>query len=253
MRSLRITVFAREPVVLPLAYNELLQGVLYGCWRERTPQLHDAGFSVGPSTYRLFTFGPLRSKGHIDSKRRTYRLEGSSSFEVRTPIEGLLDILAAELAGRGIVRIGAHELPLVNLDACDRLLFPRRALVRAVQPIVVASSKNTSDMADSRDGTHRSGYLSPEDNGWATRIQQNAADKAAIIGLDCPADLQIIPLSSTGLRKRVTRFKGTYITGWMGEFALSCDPQLMQLLYSCGLGSKNSQGFGMFEIDDRPL
>lgn len=253
MRSLRVTLYARESIVLPLAYNELLQGLLYGCWKERAPQLHEAGFTDGAATYRLFTFGPLRGRGSIDPERRTYRLEGPITFEVRTPIEELLDILAGELAGRGSVRIGANELPLVNLDACDRLLFPRRAIIRALQPIVAARKVNSGDAPTGDKRNLHTDYLSPEDDGWHELVQRNATGKAAAAGLTCCAELQVIPFSTESMRKRVTRFKGILITGWMGEFALSCDPQLMQLLYSCGLGSKNSQGFGMFEIDDRPL
>lgn len=251
MRSLRISMYASEPIILPLAYNELLHGLIYNCWRKEHPELHDVGFRGGSATYRFFTFGPLRGKGSIDSKRRTYRLEGPVAFEVRSPLEDLLDVLASELACRGSARIGAYELPLVNLDACDRLLFPRRALIRAVQPIVASRSEKL--LTEQGDVKNHTVFLSPEEDGWASMVQRNAAGKANTMGLTCGMDLQIIPLSSSRMRRRVTRFKGSIITGWKGEFALSCDPQLMQLLYSCGLGSKNSEGFGMFEIDDRPL
>ena len=63
---------------------------------------------------------------------------------------------------------------------------------------------------------------------------------------------QVSPLPDT-LRKRVTRFKGTYVTGWVGDLILACDPQLLATLYCCGIGAKNSQGFGMFRIHDDAL
>lgn len=243
MRSLRITLHTRKPIVLPLAYNELLQGLLYACWRDDVPQLHEQGFTDGGSTYRLFTFGPLRSQGNIDAKKRTYRIDGLASFEVRSPIEDLLDILAGKLAASGTARIGAYELPVVNLEACDRLLFPKRALIHTLQPIV----------AKRKDEDGHSHYLSPDDDGWLDLIQANAKGKASALGIETNSTVQLIPIASDSLRKRVTRFKGAFITGWMGDFALSCDPMLMQVLYSCGLGARNSQGFGMFEIDNRPL
>jgi CRISPR-associated endoribonuclease Cas6 len=34
----------------------------------------------------------------------------------------------------------------------------------------------------------------------------------------------------------------------MGRFKLKGSPALMSIAYDTGLGSKNSQGFGMFEI-----
>lgn len=49
------------------------------------------------------------------------------------------------------------------------------------------------------------------------------------------------------LKKQVTLFKGTRITAWDGRFRLKGDPALLTFLYNTGLGTKSSQGFGMFE------
>ena len=217
--------------------------MLYSCWRERAPQIHDTGIANGAATYRFFTFGPIKGDGNIDSKKRTYQVRSIASFEVRSPYEELLDILAGELASTGAARIGAHAFTVVNLEAHDRLLFPRRAVIRTLQPIVTVRNND--------DGKKE--YLSPDDQGWSDLIQVNAAGKAKAFGLSCDNTTLMMPLSTNNLRKHVTRFKRTYVTGWTGTFALACEPQLMQLLYSSGLGAKNSQGFGMFEIDDRPL
>ena len=44
------------------------------------------------------------------------------------------------------------------------------------------------------------------------------------------------------------RIKETYITGYLGKFRLCTDPEAMAVLYYAGLGSRNSQGCGMFDI-----
>ncbi len=240
MRALRITLRTPRPCILPLAYNELVQGLLYSCWRESLPQLHDAGF--GEQGMRLFTFGPLGGKASIDGKKRTIRFERLVSLEVRTPVEDLLDELAAQLAARGVVRLGAYELQVLNLECCDRLLFPRQARVSMRSAVVAERGLE--------DG--HSLPLAPTDEGWLDCVRTNAANKAATLGVSCSQELQVIPLSDT-LRKRVTRFKGTYVTGWVGDLILACDPQLLATLYCCGIGAKNSQGFGMFRINDDAL
>lgn len=43
-------------------------------------------------------------------------------------------------------------------------------------------------------------------------------------------------------------FKGTVIKGWTGLYELSLPEPLFQIAYDTGLGSKNSQGFGMVEV-----
>jgi len=38
------------------------------------------------------------------------------------------------------------------------------------------------------------------------------------------------------------------IKAWLGTYQIHGKPELISLAYDTGLGSKNSQGFGMFEI-----
>ena len=56
------------------------------------------------------------------------------------------------------------------------------------------------------------------------------------------------PMGTRLPRKRVTQFKGIYLTGWEGDFLLDGDPETLCLLYQTGLGDRNSQGFGMFRM-----
>ncbi|MBC7189418.1 hypothetical protein H5U35_04285, partial [Candidatus Aerophobetes bacterium] len=40
----------------------------------------------------------------------------------------------------------------------------------------------------------------------------------------------------------------TLIKGWMGTYRLEGNPELIKFSYDAGLGAKNSQGFGMYEV-----
>lgn len=241
MRSLRIALYAQKSVLLPLAYNELLQGLLYSCWRDKYPEIHNEGFD-GVRGFRPFTFGRLQGKAKVNREDRTIVLSDILSFEVRSPVEELMDELALQLANRGQVRIGAYELPLVNLQNNDRLIFPQRAKISLATPVVVYETL--------ADGHTR--FYAPDENGWQDMILANAQRKTKALGLSCSASLQIIPLTET-LHKQVTRFKGTYVNGWTGSLIVGADTQLLAALWCLGLGVKNSQGFGMFNIDERPL
>ena len=46
----------------------------------------------------------------------------------------------------------------------------------------------------------------------------------------------------------IVNFKGTWVKGWMGLYELSLPEPFFTLAYNAGLGSKNSQGFGMVEV-----
>ena len=234
MRSLRITLHTQRSIMLPLAYNELVQGMLYHCWREHYPSLHDSG------TFRPFVFGRLQGKAKVDSKARTICFSDFVSLEVRTPIEELLDECATQLASNESVRLGAYTLRVANLQTNDRLLFPQRTNIELLAPAVAYHTL---------DEGHTVPY-SPLDPEWLPLIQQNIARKAEELGVPFGGAFQAIPHEET-LRKHVTRFKGTYITGWTGKLMVQTEPQVLAMLWCTGLGVKNSQGFGLFDVLDR--
>ena len=241
MRAIRITLRTPQPATLPLAYNELVQGLLYSCWRESFPELHDDGFGTS-RMFRLFTFSPLTGKSTVSGKAKTIRFYDTISFEVRSPIEELLDELAHQLVEKESIRLGSNEMKLVNLQSCDRLIFPKHAVLRMLSPVV--AYKTTDD--------NHTRYFSPEDQEWLELIQSNVMHKAELFALDCSHDMVAIPKTES-LRKHVTRFKGTYVTGWTGDLIVAADPFVMSMLYFTGLGAKNSQGFGMFNMLDESL
>ena len=49
-------------------------------------------------------------------------------------------------------------------------------------------------------------------------------------------------------KKVVSKIKGNWVTAYHGSFHLEADPLVTEFLYETGLGTKNSQGFGMFNI-----
>jgi CRISPR-associated endoribonuclease Cas6 len=238
MKSLRITLRTERPIVLPLAYNELIHGLLYKCWSEQAPQLHDLKLEDGRD-YRPFVFGRLEGPCRVDKTAKQIRFFSRISLDVRSPLDGLIDACAIHLANCGHARIGTHELELVNLECRDRLLFPGRALVRLRTPVVAYVTL---------DSGHKQPF-GPQDSEWLPLIQQNTQRKLAAMCMDGGIGLQSIARTET-LKKNVTNFKHTYITGWTGDVELASDPSVIALLWSSGLGMSNSNGFGLFDIID---
>jgi CRISPR-associated endoribonuclease Cas6 len=61
--------------------------------------------------------------------------------------------------------------------------------------------------------------------------------------------IHIEPLRVTQRDESVTRYKGFYITAWSGTYLLEGKRKYLDFLYQTGLGSKTSQGFGMFDVE----
>ena len=238
MNALSITLWAAGPIHLPLAYNALVQGALYDNWRETLPKLHDEGYSDGLHRFRMFTFGPLQGRYRVRGKQIFF--EGAVRLEVRSPVSELVDALCDGLQKRGAMLLGRNELPVISLESADRLLFSRHASIQTLSPVTVHETGVNGKTV----------YYSPEDEMFLPLLAGNLGSKLRAIGIPAAPVLSCVPAART-LRKRVTTFKGTYVTAYEGRFELRAEPEAMALLYYAGLGSRSSQGFGMFAIEDR--
>ena len=235
MNALKITLLAKQAVCLPLAYQYLVQSALYADWRPVYPDLHGTGYMDGGRHFRLFTFGPLTGNSHVEDKSIIF--QGLVHLEVRSPVAELPEVLADALIKRGTIRIGRYHLPVVALEAADALLFRSAAAIDMLSPLTLHETLP--------DGHTR--YYSPAEDTFPLLLARNLESKLRAAELPSPSHLGF-GLIGTTPKKRVTTVKGIYVTGYMGRFHLETDPRTMAFLYYAGLGTKNSQGFGMFSM-----
>lgn len=239
MNSLLITLRPPAPVRLPIAHNYYIQSALYSAWQDTFPALHDEGYTDGAHAFRLFTFSPLRGRYNVEGREILF--SGPLSLEVRSSAAELIEQLAAHLLESGVLRVGRHELPVTDLRTADRLLFFPSARIRMLGPVSVHDTVP--------DGKTR--YYAPTEERFGELLAENLASKLRAAGVDAAPYLGFRPLGKPP-RKVVTTVKGIYVTGYLGTFTLRTDPEAMGLLYYTGIGARNSQGFGMFEIEDQP-
>ena len=240
MNALVITLWAEQPLSLPLAYNQMVQGALYDNWHGAFPALHDKGYTDGTHTFRLFTFSPLL--GHYQVRGKYIAFDGAIRLEVRSPVNELIEELANSLLARGSVRLGTHELPVINLESADRLMFFPDARIRMISPVTVHETTPDGSTV----------YYSPTDERFSLMLLNNLVSKLNAAGVQAAPILGCVPVPGT-IHKRVSQFKGTYITAYEGAFDVQADPEALALLYYAGIGDRNSQGFGMFSIDALPI
>lgn len=236
MNSLILTLDAGQGSCLPIAYQQMTQGALYDVWRDSFPRLHDEGFDGDGQVFRLFTFGPL--EGHYRVQGREIVFDGLVRLEVRSPLEELLFVLGKSLTETGVLRLGRCVLPLRDLHSEDHYWFSSPLTVRMVSPLTL--HKNLPD--------GKTEFTAPDDPAFAARLIANTRHKLAACGSTADPHIALCAAPNRAPRKRVTQFKGIYLTGWEGDFVLRGDAETLFLLYQTGLGDRNSQGFGMFRL-----
>ena len=106
------------------------------------------------------------------------------------------------------------------------------------QPPIVIQSKTEENKTIPYSPTQREFY---------SLVDANFQNKyKAHFGHESLTNITLLPMGN--FKKIVTSYKGTWITAYHGNFELHGSSQSLQFLYDTGLGMKNPQGFGMFDI-----
>ena len=237
--QIKIQVHSDCELTLPLGHHHIQQAVVYSLMSSEmggTP-LHDTGYAYGKRQYKLFTFGPVTGEHTVQDKRITYT--GDFGFELRTPDSEVIETIRANLREKGI-RFGDHVYRDMEAEVDDREIAEERITVKMLSPVCVYATNP---------GTRHTNYFTPHQDLFCEAVVQNAMRKfTAAYGQTPEGELKFMPYKVGSRDKILTRYKSMIIEAYMGIYRLAGDPFLLTFLYNTGLGAKNSQGFGMFEV-----
>ena len=243
--QLLVTHELKEELVLPLNYHHILQAIIYRGLEDSdefhrehfNDFLHDKGFSNGKRSYKLFTFSLLQGKYEIEGRKIVFR--DKVSFEVRSPDSLVIQRLAGGFAKNGI-QYGDVHVSDVKTVLKDRTVENDVVPVEMVTPICVYSTDSE---------TKKTHFYDPSEPEFGEAVNDNFIRKyTAFCGVEPESDVVIEPIRITPKDKFVTNYKGFYISGWKGVYCLYGERKYLDFLYQAGLGSRNSQGFGMFRL-----
>lgn len=206
--------------------------------------LHEKGFALGQRKFKLFTFSRLL--GHPSYNRETKTLIFSSPVRlvICSPIDFIIQELGNGFLRSGYVRIGESVLKVCGVAVTDQVVRSNTIKVHMLSPLVVYSTLEN--------GSQRfTYYYSPFEARFQELVLSNLAKKYLLIyGRNIgEKEFQIIPTNVNLSDHKVIKYKGTVIKGWMGNYILTGDPQLLEIALHAGLGAKNSQGFGCCELE----
>ena len=236
-----------EPIVIPVQYNHALQSMLYNnISPELADFLHDQGFLLNGRSFKLFTFSRLRGPFKM---RDDGKIEFTSSVEltVASPIERFLRELSEGMMQRTHFVLLKQDIFLESVRVCPEINFEALGddvKVKMLSPVVAYRTHKDSG---------KTIYYSPWDEAFNELIRENVEKKHFLLTGERLENLEfkIIPTRPRDRRYcKILNYKGTVIKGWLGIYSLQGDKRLIKTAYDSGLGSKNPQGFGCFEIID---
>lgn len=242
--QLKVRHRVKNPLVLPISYNYILQSAIYNAMRSDyglNRFVHDKGFVNNNKTYKMFTFSMLSGKYKIENKKITFFEE--VSFEIRSTEAVLLKNIKDNLEAKGITYLSQHfEVDEVKL--CDVEVEDDEVMIKMRTPICLHETYEV-------DGASKTRFFTPEDEEFARKLNENFVNKYESYTQNKPKwNVDISPVMVTPRDKVVTKYKGIYISGYKGIYKLKGERKYLDFLYQVGMGEKNAQGFGMFDVID---
>lgn len=237
--QLQITLSGNK-ICLPMANSRIIQGLIYKALSENkdySTGLHEHGYVFKQRKFKLFSFSELRGKYKVVGKEICF--EDKVCLEIRSVDSYMIQMLYTYFLQNNTLYLGNNQVNIENLAIDNKMIFCDNIKVKTLSPITVYSTTNDGHTT----------YFSPEEEEFYDSIISNAKrKKISYCSETSDFDFSIAPTENTAYVKRVTKFKETIIIAWHGEFFLKGNIDVLNFLYNTGLGSKNSQGFGMFEI-----
>ena len=237
---IKLTLKPETQITLPLNYNYYIQSMIYRTLQDAPKYstfLHDYGYSCGRLKFRMFTFSGLCGKHSIENKMITFH--DIIHLEIRSASEEFIFHLHNAFNRRKAITLKGTELNIVSVQIKKQLILPYQINIHTVAPIVASKALENGNTQ----------YFSPLDNDFESIINNNFKKKFnAFYGIIPMEDITLYNKSENP-RHIVTKYHDTIINAYHGEFILSGNPQYLQFLYDTGLGAKNAQGFGMFELN----
>lgn len=247
---LKITLRADDHgrLAVPIHYQSLLQGLIYhSLEKDRTLQtfLHDEGFAYQNRRFKLFTFSRLLGPFYFDRKSGELIFKDKVDWYVGSILPDFINALGEKFLLTGVVQMGKQKAVIEGLEY-EKMMEPAdSATISMLSPITIYSTY------EKEDGGHLTHYFRPDDAVFSHLLIKNSIKKyEAFYGDPYNGSMSFAPLHVSEKDKVVTNYRKTIINAWGGTYKLSADPKMVNFLYSVGLGSKNSQGFGMFKLKE---
>ena len=237
MKSISVT-FAAQGLIIPFNYHHEVQSLIYALLRDgdsEQSELHDVG--MGSRNYKLFTFSSLRGRKII--KNGKMHFEDLVYLDIRSVKDDFCDAILTALDAKPTLSLFGQNIKVIRVNTSAIKLSESRVNIQMLSPVEVHIT----------DDENHSRYFSPLESEFVHLINENFRRKyKAFTGLDAESDINISVVSVGTKDKYVTTYKGLHITAWRGKYVLSGNPEYLNFLYYCGLGSRNSNGFGMFGV-----
>lgn len=234
-----------ENVEIPVNYNYLVQSFIYHNISEKLSVfLHNKGYKYGKRLFKMFTFSRLLGKCRYRKSDKHLIFSENVSLWVSSPETDFLESYATELLRKEEIRLGRSKVFIKSVEVGCTPPFNEEMLIKMLSPVTVYST------LEKKDGSKKTYFYHPREPEFCELISKNLKKKyRAFYRCEPPKEkFEIKPEKVSSRSLMIVNYKDFVIKGWLGVYRVRSHPELIKLGWDSGIGSKNSQGFGMFEF-----
>lgn len=233
---------------IPINYNYYLSSLVYNILSlsdvDFASYLHSEGFSLGEKKFKLFCFSRLFPKNY-SVEGENLLIKDYMDWIVTSPIQEFILHLANGLMMQDFVSIGRTKFLVEKTELLNPPNFTTKMSFRSLSPI---STSTAIDEGEKR----KTVSCSPADSQFAENIKNNLIRKYYLLHGVLPENLSIkftVNPRYINDRGKLINYKGIMVKGYQVPFTLEADPKIAEVAYHCGVGEKNSGGFGCVEVE----
>ncbi len=223
-------------LVLPLSYHHCLQALIYNMMGDSAKDLHSK------IVFKPFVFSQLKGEYILDNKNKIITFSSNVTFSIASLDNRLLMVIMSNcFKNKNTYYLMKQTIVIDSISPKEINIKEGQFYhIKMLSPITIHKTIEI-------DGRKRTNYLKPDNDDFITAINDNLNHKLSFYNKDI--GIAQIYLHSIGKVKEVcTLYKNYSIIGYMCDFVLKCNIDLLHFLLDVGLGDKNSQGFGFFEV-----
>jgi len=233
---LKISLSSRSSnYLIPYNYNHILSAIIY----RKIADLDLASKLHFSRDFKFFTFSQIYAPDWRRTKNGIISRDGKLEFYVSSPNDDLIKSLVEGHLENSEVNFKGDKLLVEQIELLKKPMFKENMKMKTMSPVMARIKREV-------DGKLKIWDLGPGDERFYESVQKNLINKYVSFYGDFDGDrwVKIRPDMKTAKRRRI-EVKGNYHRGYMMDFEIEADQRLLEFAYDCGLGEKNSMGFGM--------
>ena len=237
---------ANSSIRVPSANLHLFQSLIYKILPENLAAfLHSEGYPVDGKRLKLFAMSWPIASGMPQFERKTISFPLPIKLVISTPVTDTLDGVAGGVLAAQELRVGNNVICCERIEAVQQRVKGESVQLQTLSPITCYEQMERNDKPYTV-------YFNPRQPDFSLSVHNNLVRKFRALYPDRPVPEGSVVVHFMGEPKeRIARFSPEMsfpIKGWAGRLKLEGPQELLQIGVDCGLGAKNSGGWGCVEV-----